>query len=185
MAGPQGGGAGGRGEPHSGTQCNCVHATRVVIRRLGCQPEGAAATLNSPAPSLGPLQVFPGFAGARVMYGPAGEVHGVQVRRRGADEKVGTRGGPGRVSPARWRLKRPARGHSCPPASHPLASLPCPSLQTNDFGVAKDGRRKESFQLGMALTGGRLAGGELTGPGLAGACCPASQQFAQSWSADA
>lgn len=24
-------------------------------------------------------QIFPGFAGAKVMYGPAGEVHGVQV----------------------------------------------------------------------------------------------------------
>ncbi|KAI7846048.1 hypothetical protein COHA_000414 [Chlorella ohadii] len=56
--------------------------------------------LGRKAEELG-VEIFPGFAGAKVMYGPGGEVHGVQ---------------------------------------------------TNDFGVAKDGKRKDSFQLGMALT---------------------------------
>lgn len=52
-------------------------------------------------------------------------------------------------------------------AACPSARLP----QTNDFGVAKDGRRKDSFQLGMALTGG--AAGRLGGPLAAGqqTCC--------------
>lgn len=38
--------------------------------------------------------------------------------------------------------------HLSPP-NHLHAALP---PQTNDFGVGKDGRRKESFQLGMSLT---------------------------------
>ncbi len=35
--------------------------------------------------------------------------------------------------------------------------------QTNDFGVAKDGKRKDSFQLGMALTGEVARGGRAPG----------------------
>lgn len=60
----------------------------------------AVRWLGSKAEELG-VEVFPGFGGARVLYGPSGDVHGVQ---------------------------------------------------TNDFGVAKDGSRKDSFSPGMALT---------------------------------
>lgn len=49
----------------------------------------------------------------------------------------------------------PGVGHpslvSCLPACL-TARPPFAPTQTNDFGVAKDGRRKEGFQLGMALT---------------------------------
>ncbi|PSC72345.1 Electron transfer flavo -ubiquinone mitochondrial [Micractinium conductrix] len=60
----------------------------------------AVRWLGRRAEDLG-VEIFPGFAGARVIYGPAGDVHGVQ---------------------------------------------------TNDFGIAKDGTHKPSFSLGMALT---------------------------------
>ncbi|KAL4450143.1 hypothetical protein ABPG77_010812 [Micractinium sp. CCAP 211/92] len=75
--------------PQMGHKGNYVISLSEAVRWLGRKAE-----------ELG-VEVFPGFAGARLVYDAGGGVHGVQ---------------------------------------------------TNDFGVAKDGRRKESFQLGMALT---------------------------------
>lgn len=60
----------------------------------------AVRWLGRKAEELG-VEIFPGFAGAKLVYGPSRAVNGVQ---------------------------------------------------TNDFGVAKDGSHKESFTLGMALT---------------------------------
>ena len=47
----------------------------------------AVRWLGRRAEDLG-VEIFPGFAGARVIYGPAGDVHGVQVRRRGRQRAV-------------------------------------------------------------------------------------------------
>lgn len=57
-----------------------------------CQPHlccsKAVRWLGRKAEELG-VEVFPGFAGARVAYGPGGDVHGVQVRAGCARRLVG------------------------------------------------------------------------------------------------
>jgi electron-transferring-flavoprotein dehydrogenase len=47
--------------------------------------------LGQKAEDLG-VEIFPGFGGAKVVYGPSGDVHGVQVRGRRSGWRAGGAG---------------------------------------------------------------------------------------------
>lgn len=122
-------GQGGNGAAPLGECSSTQHAgaSTCALPCLACRSD-AVRWMGRRAEEAG-VEIFPGFAGARVVYGPAGDVHGVQVRL-----PRGARHG--------WLAGQAPLAQPCPPLPRPCP-LPTCRQTTLEWG-ATGGARKAS-----------------------------------------